>query len=162
MPTCPPPEGGQVQDSSVHFVSVEQGLNILCKCECLSNTEKNPRARNFIYIFFKSGQKRVYCLLGQLLPIQSKYVRNQALNFYEGGYQKNIINLGLVLFYNLYTLFIHNCIMIVIVIIICLPTKHSVTLRDANEDDKVVCIEVQKTSNNAGGKPTRGFSHHST
>ena len=52
--------------------------------------------------------------------------------------------------------------MIVIVIIICLPTKHSVTLRDANEDDKVVCIEVQKTSNNAGGKPTRGFSHHST
>ena len=46
--------------------------------------------------------------------------------------------------------------MIVIVIIICLPTKYSVTLRDANEDVDKVCIEVQKTSNNAGGKPTRG------
>ena len=52
--------------------------------------------------------------------------------------------------------------MIVIEIITCLPTKHSLTLRDANEDVDKVCIEVQKTSNNAGGKPTRGFSHHST
>ena len=33
-----------------------------------------------------------------------------------------------------------------------------VTLRDANEDVDKVCIEVQKTSDNAGGKPTRGFS----
>ena len=38
-----------------------------------------------------------------------------------------------------------------------------VTLRDANEDvDKVQCIEVQKTSDNAGGKPTGGFSLNST
>ena len=48
--------------------------------------------------------------------------------------------------------------MIVIEIITFLPTKHSLTLRDANEGVDKVCIEVQKTSNNAGGKPTRGFS----
>ena len=30
------------------------------------------------------------------------------------------------------------------------------------EDADKVCIEVQKTSDNAGGKPTRGFSLHST
>ena len=41
-----------------------------------------------------------------------------------------------------------------------LPKK--VTLRDANEDVDKVCIEVQKTSDNAGGKPTRGFSLNST
>ena len=41
-----------MQDSSaVHFVSMGQRLKILCECECLSNTEKNPRARNFIYFF---------------------------------------------------------------------------------------------------------------
>ena len=33
-----------------------------------------------------------------------------------------------------------------------------VTLRDAKEDVDEVCIEVQKTSDNAGGKPTRDFS----
>ena len=33
-----------------------------------------------------------------------------------------------------------------------------VTLRDAKEDVDKVCIEVQKTSDNAGGKPTRNFS----
>ena len=37
-----------------------------------------------------------------------------------------------------------------------------ITLRDANEDVDKVCIEGQKTSDNAGGKPTRGFSLHST
>ena len=38
-----------------------------------------------------------------------------------------------------------------------------VTLRDANEDVDKVSIEVQtETSNNAGGKPARGFSLHST
>ena len=39
----------------------------------------------------------------------------------------------------------------------------TVTLRDANEDAVgKVCIVVQKTSDNAGGKPKRGFSLHST
>ena len=33
-----------------------------------------------------------------------------------------------------------------------------VTLRDAKEDVDEVCIEVQKTSDNAGGKLTRDFS----
>ena len=33
-----------------------------------------------------------------------------------------------------------------------------VTLRDAKEDVDKVCIEVQNTSDNAGGKRTRGFS----
>ena len=33
-----------------------------------------------------------------------------------------------------------------------------VTLRDAKEDVDKVCIEAQKTSDNAGGKPTRDFS----
>ena len=33
-----------------------------------------------------------------------------------------------------------------------------VALRDAKEDVDKICIEVQKTSDNAGGKPTRGFS----
>ena len=33
---------------------------------------------------------------------------------------------------------------------------------DANEDVDKVCIEVQKTSDNTGWKPTRGFSRHST
>ena len=33
-----------------------------------------------------------------------------------------------------------------------------VTLRDAKEDVAKVCIEVQKTSDKAGGKPTRDFS----
>ena len=33
-----------------------------------------------------------------------------------------------------------------------------VTLRDAKEDVDKICFEVQKTSDNAGGKPTRGFS----
>ena len=37
-----------------------------------------------------------------------------------------------------------------------------VTLRDAKEDVDKVCIEVQKTWNNAGGKPTRVFSHFNT
>ena len=36
------------------------------------------------------------------------------------------------------------------------PVK--VTLRDAKEDVDKVCIEVQKTSDNTGGKPTRCFS----
>ena len=31
-----------------------------------------------------------------------------------------------------------------------------ITLRDANKDVDKVCIEEQKTSDNAGGKPTRG------
>ena len=43
-----------------------------------------------------------------------------------------------------------------------LKQAKKVTLRDANEDVDKVCIEVQKTSNNAGGKPTPGFSLHST
>ena len=164
MPSCPIAReggrgrGGQAQDSSVNFVGMGKRLKILCECECLSNTGKNPCARNFVYIFFKSGQKRVYCLLGQLLPILSKYLRNQVFNFYaKGDYQKNIINLA---WSFIYTLFIHNCIMIAI--IICLPTKHSVTLRGERLVVDKVCIEVQKTSNNAGGKPTRGFSLHST
>ena len=33
-----------------------------------------------------------------------------------------------------------------------------VTLRDAKEDVDKVCIKVQKTSDNAGGNPTPGFS----
>ena len=33
-----------------------------------------------------------------------------------------------------------------------------VTLRDAKEDVDKTCIEVQKTSENEGGKPARGFS----
>ena len=33
-----------------------------------------------------------------------------------------------------------------------------VTLMDAKEDVDKICIEVQTTSDNAGGKPTRGFS----
>ena len=33
-----------------------------------------------------------------------------------------------------------------------------VTLKDAKEDVDKVCIEVQKTSDNAGGKPIRDFS----
>ena len=33
-----------------------------------------------------------------------------------------------------------------------------VTLRDTKEDVDKVCIEVQNTSDNAGGKPARGFS----
>ena len=33
-----------------------------------------------------------------------------------------------------------------------------VTLRDAKEDVDKVCIDVQKTSDNAGGKPRRDFS----
>ena len=33
-----------------------------------------------------------------------------------------------------------------------------VTLRDEKEDVDKICIEVQKTFDNAGGKPTRGFS----
>ena len=33
-----------------------------------------------------------------------------------------------------------------------------VTLRDAKEDVEKICIKVQKSSDNAGGKPTRGFS----
>ena len=33
-----------------------------------------------------------------------------------------------------------------------------VTLRDAKEDVDKICIEVQTTSDNAGGLPTRGFS----
>ena len=37
-----------------------------------------------------------------------------------------------------------------------------VILRDANWDVDKVCIVVQKPSDNAGGKPTRGFSLHST
>ena len=37
-----------------------------------------------------------------------------------------------------------------------------VTLKDANEDVDKVCIRYKKTSDNAGGKPTRGFSLHST
>ena len=37
-----------------------------------------------------------------------------------------------------------------------------VTLRDANEDVDKVCIEVQKTSDNAAGKPTSCFTLHST
>ena len=37
-----------------------------------------------------------------------------------------------------------------------------VTSRDANENVDKVCIDVQKTSDNAGGKPTRNFSLHST
>ena len=31
-------------------------------------------------------------------------------------------------------------------------------MRDANEDVDEVCIEVQKSYDNAGGKPTRSFS----
>ena len=38
----------------------------------------------------------------------------------------------------------------------------TVTLRDANEDVDKVCIVVQKTSDNADGKPKRGFALHST
>ena len=33
-----------------------------------------------------------------------------------------------------------------------------VTLRDEKEDVDKICIEVQKTSDNAGGKPARGFT----
>ena len=33
-----------------------------------------------------------------------------------------------------------------------------VSLRDEQEDVDKICIEVQKTFDNAGGKPTRGFS----
>ena len=33
-----------------------------------------------------------------------------------------------------------------------------VTLRDTKEDVDKVCIKVQKTSDNAGGNPTPGFS----
>ena len=33
-----------------------------------------------------------------------------------------------------------------------------VTLRDAKEDVDKICIEVQTTSDNAGGQPTRDFS----
>ena len=35
-----------------------------------------------------------------------------------------------------------------------------VTLRDEKEDVDKICIEVQKTSDNAGGKPARGFTLH--
>ena len=41
-----------------------------------------------------------------------------------------------------------------------MPAK-KVILRDAKGDVDKVCIEVQKTSCNAGGKTTRGFSLHS-
>ena len=33
-----------------------------------------------------------------------------------------------------------------------------VTLREVKEDVDKICIEVQTTSDNAAGKPTRGFS----
>lgn len=46
-----------MQDSSVHFVNMAKRLKILCECDCLSNTEKNPRARNFIYIFSSLAKK---------------------------------------------------------------------------------------------------------
>ena len=36
--------------------------------------------------------------------------------------------------------------------------KLKVTMRDAKEDVDKVCINVRKTSDNAGGKPTRGIS----
>ena len=36
-------------------------------------------------------------------------------------------------------------------------SARKVILRDANGDVDKVCIEVQKTSCNAGGKPTRVF-----
>ena len=36
--------------------------------------------------------------------------------------------------------------------------QEEVTLRDEKKDVDKICIEVQKTSDNAGGKPTRGFS----
>ena len=36
--------------------------------------------------------------------------------------------------------------------------KKKETLRDAKEDVDKVCIEEQKTSDNTGGNPTRGFS----
>ena len=35
-----------------------------------------------------------------------------------------------------------------------------VTLRDEKEDVDKICIEVQKTSDNAGGKPARDFTLH--
>ena len=38
-----------------------------------------------------------------------------------------------------------------------MPSK-KVTLRDAEEDVDKIYIEVKKTSDNAGGKPTCGFS----
>ena len=41
-------------------------------------------------------------------------------------------------------------------------SAEKVTLRDANEDVDKVCIEEQKTFDEAGGKPTRGFSLHSS
>ena len=37
-------------------------------------------------------------------------------------------------------------------------SKKKVTSRDAKEDVDKVCIKVQKTPDNSGGKPTRGFS----
>ena len=37
-------------------------------------------------------------------------------------------------------------------------SSKKVTLRDEKKDVDKICIEVQKTSDNAGGKPTRGFS----
>ena len=37
-----------------------------------------------------------------------------------------------------------------------------VTLRDADEDVDQSQYRAQKTSDNAGGKPTRGFSLHPT
>ena len=43
-----------------------------------------------------------------------------------------------------------------------LKKAKKVTLRDANEGVDKVCIEVQKSSDNAGGKPIRGFSLQST
>ena len=36
--------------------------------------------------------------------------------------------------------------------------QEEVTLRDEKKDVDKICIEVQKTSDNAGGKRTRGFS----
>ena len=36
--------------------------------------------------------------------------------------------------------------------------KLKVTMRDAKEDVDKVCIDVRKTSDNTGGKPTRGIS----
>ena len=36
--------------------------------------------------------------------------------------------------------------------------KLKATMRDAKEDVDKVCIDVRKTSENAGGKPTSGIS----
>ena len=37
-------------------------------------------------------------------------------------------------------------------------SSKKVTLRDEKKDVDKICVEVQKTSDYAGGKPTRGFS----